>query len=51
MREMHWSWTDLCAAPADLVQEALIRIAAEADAYEMKQQREAGKRQGAKPGG
>ena len=50
MRELHWSWLDLCAAPADLVQEALIRIAAEADAYEMKRQRETGKAQG-KAGG
>jgi len=26
MQEMHWSWPDLCAAPADLVEEILHRM-------------------------
>lgn len=25
MQEMHWSWHDLCSAPADLVEELLTR--------------------------
>ena len=29
MREFGWSWQDLCAAPADLVDELSIRVAAE----------------------
>lgn len=26
MKEMSWSWSDLCAAPADLVEEVLHRM-------------------------
>lgn len=29
MREMGWSWRDLCDAPFDLVQEILVRLSAE----------------------
>jgi hypothetical protein len=29
MRHMGWSWADLCAAPADLVEEIATRLAAE----------------------
>jgi len=36
MRELHWSWRDLRDAPADLVQELLIRMGAENDALEQK---------------
>ena len=29
MREYGWSWPDLCAAPADLVEEIAMRLTAE----------------------
>lgn len=29
MREYGWSWPDLCAAPADLVEEVAMRLTAE----------------------
>ncbi len=30
MRDMHWSWSDLMGAPADLVEEVIERIRAQA---------------------
>lgn len=29
MRDYHWSWSDICSAPADLIQEIVIRLEAE----------------------
>ncbi|MCI0698242.1 hypothetical protein L0337_40325 [candidate division KSB1 bacterium] len=29
MREMHWSWADVCVTPFDLVEEAAERLSAE----------------------
>jgi len=42
MREMGWSWPDLCAAPFDLVQEIIIRLGAENEALDKKDKLRAG---------
>lgn len=44
MREMGWSWRDLCAAPYDLVQELMIRLSAEHEWQEARRKRDEAKR-------
>ena len=43
MREMGWSWEQLQATPFDLVQELVIRLAAEGEALEQKRALEGNK--------
>jgi hypothetical protein len=41
MREYHWSWTDIMAAPADLIQEIGSRLGAEFHWQQEKYKRDA----------
>jgi hypothetical protein len=49
MREMGWSWPELQAAPADLIEELVWRIASEREFQDEKRRREAEQKKPARP--